>query len=94
MTVIDLGIVKIRFDPNDIRVSIDGNNIDIGARRNNDDILVKEDYTQTLGLNYTIDGRKNNSVIKSKPFLTPIVEKELDKLEKNIRKTKMKHRPE
>ena len=106
MTIIDLGTVKIRFDPNDIRVSIDGNNIDIGARMNNDDMLVKEEFTQTLGVNKTIDAENNiiTGYIKTvspdhkrrynKKFLTPVVEKELDKLEKKIRKTKMKHRPE
>lgn len=92
MTIIDLGTVKIRFDPQDIRVSIDGDKIDIGARMDDDDMLVETDCTQTIGVDYTIDAR-NNSIVETRPFLKPVVKKELDKLEKKIRK-KTKYRPE
>lgn len=93
MTIIDLGTVKIRFDPNDIRVSIDGNNIDIGARIPDPLPEINTDFgyagpglIEIKPINFTEKGRKR--------FLQPIIEKELDKLEKKIRKTKMKHRPE
>jgi len=92
MTIIDLGTVKIRFDPQDIRVSIDGDKIDIGARMDDDDMLVETDCTQIIGVDYTIDAR-NNSIVETRPFLKPVVKKELDKLEKKIRK-KTKYRPE
>lgn len=34
MVLIDFGDYKIRFDPNEVRISIDGETIDIGVRRN------------------------------------------------------------
>ena len=111
MTIIDLGTVKIRFDPQDIRVSIDGDMVDVGARMI--DTLIKEEFTQKTGTNCVIGVNRLGEVLtlselnrkineldieelrkkNIKPFFKPAFEKELNKLEKKIRK-KTKYRPE
>lgn len=132
MTIIDLGTVKIRFDPQDIRVSIDGDKIDVGVRekqvlpeindvgwatpgiftlKDPDDIIMRKEFTQKTGTNCVMDtkGNKLDEVLTLSELnrkinelnieelrnssLKPVVKKELDKLEKKIRK-KTKYRPE
>lgn len=107
MTIIDLGTVKIRFDPNDIRVSIDGNNIDIGARiQQQEEVVIPEisddpttqwfkpsHWLYLSELNRKINELDIEELRNTKPFLKPVIKKELDKLEKKIRK-KTKYRPE
>lgn len=44
MITIDLGTVKLRFDPNDIRISIDGDKIDVGARMKEPLPEINEDF--------------------------------------------------
>lgn len=104
MTIIDLGTVKIRFDPQDIRVSIDGDKIDVGVREIpvlpeiNDCGWVTPGIFTIKDLPLSELNRKINELDieelrNTKPFLKPVIKKELDKLEKKIRK-KTKYRPE
>lgn len=101
MTIIDLGTVKIRFDPQDIRVSIDGDKIDVGVREKpvlpeiNDDPTTQWFKPYTWSYPSQLNRKINESKIEElrNSFLEPVVKKELDKLEKKIRK-KTKYRPE
>ena len=43
MTEINLGEYKLRFDPNEVRISIDGDRIDVGARRMEEEEEEEED---------------------------------------------------
>lgn len=91
MTIIDLGTVKIRFDPQDIRVSIDGDKIDVGVREKQVLPEINDIGWANTGI-FTIDDPDKDTILRNS-FLEPVVKKELDKLEKKIRK-KTKYRPE